>query len=265
MESPELVSAGGGEGPGAVSQECLVSAGAKRVLALSKGRMRVPLEDLGPALFNRHGLPTCGRHCNELGKRIVEVEGFATFRYDFGYCHEPDPANPLAVSEHGNKMADRDPLLPRLGAKPLKGVFAKTHLVTWLQLLKIGRQPELLERLAKQRSANGAASQDELQDTLENGIFMHVFSWAAVKDNKDDIVALMASNNFDNGHGLADSELRCVNSVRNALLTLEVPPAASQWDVVREHVQRLAGQRWHARDLTAFWSSQRRRWIPIWP
>ena len=47
-----------------MSQGGLVSLGAKRVLALSKGRMRVPLEDLGPALFNRHGLPTCGRHCN---------------------------------------------------------------------------------------------------------------------------------------------------------------------------------------------------------
>ena len=236
-----------------MSQGSLVTAGAKRVLSLSKGRMRVPLDDLGPALFNRHGLPTCGRHCHELGKRIVEVEGFATFRYEFGYCHEPDPANPFAVSQHGNKMADRDPLLPRLGAKPLKGVFAKTHLVTWLQLMKLGRQPELLEKLGRQRSANGAASQDDLQDTLENGIFMHVFPWAAVEENKDDIVALMASNNFDNGYGLADSELRCVNSVRNALLTLEVPPAASQWDVVREHVQRLAGQRWHERDLTAFW------------
>ena len=249
QESPAAAS----EGPRAASQGGLVSAAAKRVLALSKGRMRVPLEDLGPALFNRQGLPTCGRHCNELGKRIVEVEGFATFRYDFGYCHEPDPANPLAVSEHGNKMADRDPLLPRLGAKPLKGVFAKTHLVTWLQLLKVGRQPELLEHVAKQRNANGAASQDELQDTLENGIFMHVFPWSAVAEHKDDIVALMASDNFDHGHGLADSELRCVKNVRNALLTLEVPPAASQWDVVRDHVQRLAGQRWHVRDLTAFW------------
>ena len=249
QESPPAAS----QGPRAASQGGLVTASAKRVLALSKGRMRVPLDDLGPALFNRQGLPTCGRHCNELGKRIVDVEGFATFRYDFGYCHEPDPANPLAVSEHGNKMADRDPLLPRLGAKPLKGVFAKTHLVTWLQLLKVGRQPELLEHLAKQRGANGAASQDELHDTLENGIFMHVFPWSAVRDHKDDIVALMASDNFDHGHGLADSELRCVQSVRNALLTLEVPPAASQWEVVRDHVQRLAGQRWHARDLTAFW------------
>ena len=65
------------QGPGAAvaSQGGLVTAGAKRVLALSKGRMRVSLEDLGPALFNRQGMSTCGRHCNELGKRIVEVDG----------------------------------------------------------------------------------------------------------------------------------------------------------------------------------------------
>ena len=77
MASPGTVSQGR---PGTGSQGDLVSAGAKRALAMSKGKMRVPLEDLGPALFNRHGLPTCGRHCNELGKRIVEVEGVATFR-----------------------------------------------------------------------------------------------------------------------------------------------------------------------------------------
>ena len=74
------------------------------VLKMSKGVVRVPLQDLGPALFNRLGQDTCGQHCLKLGKRILTLEGFATFRYVAGFCHEPDPADPLAVSRHGNKM-----------------------------------------------------------------------------------------------------------------------------------------------------------------
>ena len=74
------------------------------VLKMSKGVVRVPLQDLGPALFNRLGEDTSGQHCLTLGKRILTLEGFATFRYVAGFCHEPDPADPLAVSRHGNKM-----------------------------------------------------------------------------------------------------------------------------------------------------------------
>ena len=243
----------------ALSQADLVTVRAKKILAMSKGRVRVPLEDLGPALFNRQGQATCGRHCHDLGERIVKVEGFATYRYEHGFCHEPDPASPMAVAQHGNKMADRDPLLPRLPGKPLKGIFAKTHLVTFLQLLKGGHMPGLTQFLGGGQgglapSGSPAAwSQDELQDVIDHGIYMHVFPWSAVRDHKDDIVALMASDNFDHGHGLSDSELRCVKGIRHAILTLPVPPGMSQVQAVRDHVVRLAGQKWHEKDFGAFW------------
>ena len=227
-----------------------VTTQAKRVLAMSKGRVRVPLDELGPALFNRQGQATCGKHCCELAARIIKLEGFATYRYEAGFCHEPDPADPHAVSRHGNAMADRDPLLPRLGAKHLKGVFAKTHLVTFLQLLKAGSLPDLTKYLASSQQAD---AQEELQDVLDHGIFMHVFPWSAVEQHREDIVALMASDNFDHGHGLSDSELRCVKAMRDALLTLPIPQAMSQWDVVRRHVERLSGQRWQEKDLVAFY------------
>jgi hypothetical protein len=184
-----------------------------------------------------------------LAARILQVEGFATFRYGAGFCHEPDPEKPLAVAEHGNKMADRDALLPRLPAKALKGVFAKTHLVTLLQLYKAGALPDLARAVA----SHPASSQAELQDVLDHGIFMEVFPWSAVRDHREDLVALMASNNFDNGHGLAESEIRVIERMRVALLTLPVPVGQTQFDVVCSHVHRLAGQRWHEKDLDAFW------------
>ena len=61
-----------------------------------------------------------------MAERIVKIEGFATYRYEAGFCHEPDPSDTFAVSRHGDMMADRDTLLPRLAARSLKGVFAKT-------------------------------------------------------------------------------------------------------------------------------------------
>lgn len=229
----------------------------RRALARSKGISRVPLDDLGPALFNRGGAPTSGRHCVNLAKRILMIEGFATYRYVAGFAHEPDPADPNAVANHGNRMAERDALLPRLPAKSLKGVFAKTHLVTLLQLYKGGHLPDLVAWVATHRSSE---EREELEDVLRYGIFMHVFPWEAVRDHPEDMKALMASDNFDHGHGLTDSELRCINGMREAILKLEVPrassqgSASSQYDVVMAHVQRMSGQRWHEKDLECFWN-----------
>ena len=217
----------------------------RRALARSKGIARVPLDELGPALFNRQGAPTSGRHCFNLAKRILTIEGFATYRYTAGYCHEPDPANPQAVADHANQMAERDNLLPRLGAKNLKGVFAKTHLVTLLQLYKHGRMPELQAWVAAHRTAE---EKEELEDVLNYGIFMHVFPWEAVQHHGDDMKALMASDNFDHGHVLTDSELRCVHGMREAILTLEPPATGTHYDVVMNHVQRMSGQRWQEKD-----------------
>ena len=62
----------------ASSQGSLVNEEAMGVLKMSKGVVRVPLQDLGPALFNRLGEATSGQHCLKLGKRILTLEGFAT-------------------------------------------------------------------------------------------------------------------------------------------------------------------------------------------
>ena len=222
----------------------------RRALARSKGIVRVPLEEMGPALFNRQGAPTSGRHCLNLAKRILTIEGFATYRYTAGYCHEADPKDPEAVARHANQMADRDALLPRLGGKNLKGVFAKTHLVTLLQLYKNGHLPELGAWVKKNRSPE---ERQELDDVMTYGLFMHVFPWEATPNNKADMQALMASDNFDHGHGLTDSELRCIHAVRSAIQHLKVPQAASQFAVVTKHVQRLSGQRWNEKDMDCFW------------
>ena len=103
----------------------VVSQGAQHALSMSKGVARIPLEDLGPAVFNRKGNPTSGRHCVNLSERMLRVEGFATFRYVAGYCHEPNPDEPLAVCRHGSRMAERDPLLPKLPTRALKGVLQR--------------------------------------------------------------------------------------------------------------------------------------------
>ena len=48
------------------------------------------VDDMGPAVFNRQGLLTCGRHCQYctvlyLGKSVLQVAGLAPSRHEFGF------------------------------------------------------------------------------------------------------------------------------------------------------------------------------------
>ena len=225
-----------------------VTMGGKLVLGMSKGRMRVHLDQLGPALFNRGGDQTCGRHCTTLGHRVLIVEKFATYRYVAGWCHEEDPDDPLAVSKHGNRFARKDVRLPVLPRTPLKGVFAKTHLVTMLQMLKAGKLPDIESLINWKRK-----EAEELKDVLEHGIFMEVFPWSAVRDHRNDIIDLMHSDNFDHGHGLADSEMRCLSRLR-ANMSLPIPVGKTLWEVVLAELMRCATQKWTEKDIGHFWN-----------
>jgi hypothetical protein len=100
---------------------------------------------------------------------------------------------------------------------------------------------------------------DEFTDVLEQGIFMHVFPWWVVRDHRDAVLALMASDNFDHGFGLPDSELRCIKAVRAAITAcnqgrLAVSSGETQYDVVQRHVLRMAGQKWREQDIGPFWN-----------
>ena len=148
----------------------------------SRGVARVKLEELGPATFNRGGTVTDSRHCHNLMRRILTEEAFATYRYEAGYCHEPNPKDPSVVANHGNRMASKDPNLPQLPETALKGTFAKTHLVTALQMYKAGRMPELA-RVVEAQSHEDPEEMEEFKTVLEHGIHMHVFPWQAVERN----------------------------------------------------------------------------------
>jgi hypothetical protein len=88
---------------------------------------------------------------------------------------------------------------------------------------------------------------------------MHVFPWWVVRDHRDAVLALMASDNFDHGFGLPDSELRCIKAVRAAITAcnegkLAVSSRETQYDVVQRHVLRMAGQKWREQDIGCFWN-----------
>jgi len=208
-------------------QDALVTANGSRMLKTSKGRARVKLDDLGPAIFNRMGADTCGRHCLKLLTRIVKVEGFATYRYVAAWCHEPDPHAPLVVAEHGNKMGSRDGLLPKYRIEPLKGLFAKTHLATALLAVRQGRFPALMDIVKK-----NPGDHVDLMEALTDGIYVEVFPWAAVQANRGAFLELMASDNFDHAHGMVESEILSMDSEQ------DLPDTAL---VTREE----AGDNWH--------------------
>ena len=108
------------------------------VLRLAVHDSVMSVDDLGPALFNREGDWTSSQHCRALAKDINKVQGFATYRYDCVWAHEPDPQDACAVARHGNAMNKIDTALPKLPEKPLLGVFRRCHLVTLMQMANMG-------------------------------------------------------------------------------------------------------------------------------
>ena len=229
---------------------------AQQALKSSRGIARVKLEELGPATFNRGGTVTDSGHCHNLMHRILTKEAFATYRYEAGYCHEPNPKDTSRVSNHGNRMVAKDPNLPQLPTTALKGTFAKTHLVTALQMFKAGRMPELA-RVVEARSHEDPEEMEEFRTVLEHGLYMHVFPWAEVERNPDGFKALMASDNFQQGVGLKDSEVRCVHAMRTAMHHLDAgaEPLSTEklQDLVIEHTKTYSGTRWLEQELDKFW------------
>eukprot|EP00969_Alexandrium_andersonii_P246759 10905186-Alexandrium_andersonii.AAC.1 len=110
----------------------------------------------------------------------------------------------LEVSAHGRSMARIDPLLPQYPSKPLLGVFRKSHLIAFLQLLKSGTAywPDSTDRLV---APTGERLQ-QLQDVLEHGIEMEVWPFAAVRDRNQAFLILMTTGNFDAAFALAEDE-----------------------------------------------------------
>ena len=95
---------------------------------------------------------------------------------------------------------------------------------------------------------------EELKKVLEGGVYMYIFPWSVVRDHKEDLVALMATDNFDHAYGLMESEVRCLRSVYNAILEITPKTGQSHFDCVCNKVFRLAGQKWNRLDIQYLWN-----------
>ena len=224
---------------------------AQKVLGLSKGKVRVPLDELGPSTWNRFSKQSLnGKHMMQLGERILRVEGFATYRYVAGWCHEPNPADPKEVWKHANANARLDPLLPEYHKKTLKGVFAKNHLVALLQCIKAGNR-RLPNESQTMRVPEGP-DWDELRDVMKFGIWMEVFQYQDVRDNFKAFEWLMASDNFDSAFALAEDELSVIDRISHSMKHTVPKPGIQLWDAVLAEIKPLNGNRWSDNDLIRF-------------
>ena len=241
-----------GAQPGQDAKICFQARAVKRLM---KGSRRIRLVDLAPAKFNRHNSPLSGKHVLSLAQRILREEGFATYRYNCGWCHEPDPKDPLAVSRSANEKAAADPILPRYPAKPLHGVFKCNHLVAFLQLLQAGalRLPGSSEVVAVPEGE----AWEELHDVLEHGIQMEIWTFADVHEREEDFKALMMSDNFNAAFSLAEDEFQLISRIASAVADATQQSARASgeaaevvpWAVVCEKVLPRLGNRWRKSDV----------------
>ena len=227
---------------------------AQKLLKHSKGRMRIRLEDCGPATFNRFGQPLSGRHqCSNM-TRILQKEGFATYRYYAAYAHTPPKDDPLQVYRHGKAMADKDRLLPRFEKKPLYGIFGKTHLMSGCLKIKQGDARYMNEQgEVTTQPMLVPAEEAELREVMQNGLFMEVWEYEFVVQNLEAFKALMASDNFDAGYGLAEDEQSLCARMFLAMKEVRIPPGMSHWTVVLQETKKFAGKAYREEDLEHFW------------
>ena len=143
--------------------------GEKILSKYSLGLQRVPLGEMGVSLLNR---AISGRHVHRLGRRIISFEAFVLWRYKHGWAHEPNPDDPLEVARHTNAVARATALLTEVPMVALKGSFAKTHLLSFLQCLKAGN---VFWDDTKELMVPPAAA-ETLCAHIEHGMFYEIFS-----------------------------------------------------------------------------------------
>ena len=229
------------------------------VMRMSKGRVRIQVEDLGPAEFNRYGEPLSSKQVLSLAKQILREQGFASYRYDAGWCHTPPADDKYLVYRHAARLSAEDPVLPTYPKRALYGVFRKNHLVAFLQLLKLGGR------------AHGGSDEimavppgeawDDLRDVLANGITMELFDYADVQKRKQAFLHLMASDNLDASFSLRDDEfsvmVRLAQHARGTQvrsLALGGADATQARNLAVEQVRRQSPGRWSSAEMGHMWN-----------
>ena len=221
--------------------------GAQVLQKYSLGIRRIPIGDLGQSPLNRR---VSGKHMQKVGQRILSVESFQRFRYKYGWCHEPNPNDPLEVARVTNEVVERDSLLAKVPMKPLFGSIAKTHLLFFLQALASGS--------VYWDKGGGlmvpAAGQAVLMDHLRNGMYYEVLSYEAVSKDAEALKMLMKSDNFDAGFALGETEMSLLKSIHESLTLVRPPPGCTDWEVIKEAVGRTCGARWSESDIAALYN-----------
>ena len=208
---------------------------------------RVPLTSLGISPLNR---PVSGKRVHSLGRRIVSVEGFCLFRYKFGRCHEPNPNDPLEVWRFTDRIAKRDKLHANVAKAALYGSFAKTHSMSFLHAMASGT-------VYWDDTGNSMVpppAQQVLLEHIQHGAFYEVISYEAVAKAAGSVKALMASDNFDVGFALGQTEMQLLVAIRDCTHVARPPAGSTVWDEVYTTVARAAGARWTQDDIASLFN-----------
>ena len=85
-------------------------------------------------------------------------------------------------------------------------------------------------------------------------MFYEVLSYESVSRDVDNLKALIASDNFDAGFGLGQTEIQLLQCIHDATKLIHPPRGMTQWDVVRAVVLRTSGQRWSEEELASLYN-----------
>ena len=137
---------------------------------------------------------------------------------------------------------------------PLKGVFAKTHLVTMLQMFKKGPPIPMEGRGTDIMTPRPEIDDPELHVALKEGLMMMECPHDIVSRFAKSFESLMVMDNADNADGLTESSIRCVHTIHGLLRALEVERSRGKrcsdiTNKIAKRVEEVAAAKWSTEEI----------------
>ena len=198
---------------------------------LAKGVRRVPLHQMACHPCNRGGMGVTGKHAHAVARRIVDVEGFAPFRYKFGICIEPNPDDLLENARFTNAYVEKQAkLLAPVAMTPLPGAIAKTHLWHGLWTMTSPGGGFFWEDTSDPMVPN--RKDKRLMETLSEGMFFEVLPYEAYSNHRSAVEALMNGDNLDAAFAMAEHEVALIQSYFRTCRLVTPAPGETHFDAV---------------------------------
>ena len=194
---------------------------------------RIKLEKMACSVHNRGGMGVNGKHAHDIWRKDVVPEGLVQWRYNHGYALAPNPKNPFENADHTNAyVAKQRDLLAPVTREHHPGSLAKTHLWHACLTAKQGNFSYYSDKTPMVVNKDD----DEMNETMENGLFYVILEYQAFIDEPDAVLNLVKAENRDAANSLKNTEVALMREYLDKSKKITVMNNQTLWSVLQEKV-----------------------------